>query len=71
MSESEDRKKAGGKLIRVRSTDLAQMKDRSNWERVDRLTDADIDQAIADDPDAAPDLDDAFWRDAKILHRRG
>lgn len=46
------------------------MEDRSDWERVDALTDADIDQAIADDPDPAPVLDDAFWRNAEILDPR-
>ena len=27
---------------------------KSNWEKIRSLTDADIDQAIAEDPDAAP-----------------
>jgi hypothetical protein len=69
-SDSRDRKGAGRKLIQVSSADLAEMKDQTDWERVDRLTDADTDQAIADDADAAPVLDDAFWRDAEIPHRR-
>jgi hypothetical protein len=69
-SDSGDRKGAGRKLIQVSSADLAEMKDQTDWERVDRLTDADTDQAIADDADAAPVLDDAFWRDAEITHRR-
>ncbi|MGQ0561165.1 MAG: hypothetical protein ACT443_04735 [Gemmatimonadota bacterium] len=44
------------------------MQDRSDWDRVGALTDADIEQAIAADPDAAPILDDAFWDNADILH---
>ena len=68
-SDSGDRKGAGRKLIQVSSADLAEMMDQTDWERVDRLTDADIDQAIADDADAAPALDDAFWRNAKRFHR--
>ena len=46
------------------------MEDTSDWERVDGLTDVDIEQAIADDPDAAPVLDDAFWRNAGIRDPR-
>jgi hypothetical protein len=55
------------KLVRTTSAELAQMEDTSDWERVERLTDAAIDQAITDDPDAPPVLDDAFWRNAEIL----
>jgi len=57
-------------LVRTTSAELARMKDKSDWKRVEALTDADIDQAIADDPDAAPGLDDAFWRNAEILDPR-
>jgi uncharacterized protein (DUF4415 family) len=42
--------------LRVGSTD---------WERVDRLTDEEIEAAIADDPDAAPILDEAWFREAE------
>ena len=31
----------------------------TDWRRVDKLTDEDIRRAIAEDPDAAPELDDA------------
>jgi uncharacterized protein (DUF4415 family) len=37
---------------------------------VDALTDGEIERAIADDPDAAPVLDEAFWRNAEILDPR-
>jgi uncharacterized protein (DUF4415 family) len=46
------------------------MEDKSDWERVEALTDQDIERAIADDPDAAPVLDEAFWRNAEILDPR-
>ncbi|HLI67513.1 MAG TPA: BrnA antitoxin family protein [Caulobacteraceae bacterium] len=39
----------------------------SDWARVDRLTDAEIEAAINDDPDVAPALDDAWFRDADIV----
>ena len=48
-------------LVRKTSAELAHM-DKSDWKRVGALTDEDIDRAIADDPDAAPVLDAAFWR---------
>ena len=46
------------------------MEDKSDWKRVEALTDADIEQAIADDPDAPPIIDEAFWRNAEILDPR-
>lgn len=38
----------------------------SDWERVRRLTDEDIDAAIASDPDAAPVADEEWFRNAFI-----
>ena len=38
--------------------------DRTDWARVDALTDADIARAVADDPDAAPLLTEAQLRRA-------
>lgn len=38
-----------------------------DWARVDALTDKDIERAIADDPDAAPPLDDAWFRNAELV----
>ena len=38
-----------------------------DWERVDALTDADIERAIAEDPDAAPVLGHAFWEKARLV----
>ncbi|MGI8546197.1 MAG: BrnA antitoxin family protein, partial [Gemmatimonadaceae bacterium] len=40
---------------------------RTDWARVDALTDADIDRAIASDPDAAPRLGKWFWDNAELL----
>ena len=40
-------------------------KGKTNWARVDALTDADIAKAVANDPDAAPiDID---WSDAVLM----
>lgn len=50
--------------------DLTHVEDRSDWERLAALTDEDIERTIADDPDAAPVLDEAFWRNAEILDPR-
>ena len=46
------------------------MRDRSDWSRVDALSDVEIDHAIAEDPDAASVLDEAFWRNAETLDPR-
>lgn len=39
----------------------------TDWARVDALTDAQIETAINDDPDAAPVLDEAWFRDAELV----
>jgi hypothetical protein len=38
----------------------------TDWARVDALTDEDIDRAIADDPDAAPAMDEEWFRNAEV-----
>jgi uncharacterized protein (DUF4415 family) len=43
------------------------MKSRTDWARVDALTDEDIERAIAEDPDAAPLLDEAWFRKARLV----
>jgi uncharacterized protein (DUF4415 family) len=39
----------------------------TDWSRFDAITDADIEAAIAADPDAAPILDAAWFADAKLV----
>lgn len=39
----------------------------TDWERVDALTDEDIERAIAEDPDAAPLLDEEWFRKAELV----
>ena len=38
----------------------------TDWERVDALTDEDIDAAASSDPDAPP-TDASFWKDATVV----
>jgi uncharacterized protein (DUF4415 family) len=40
---------------------------RTNWERLDALTDEDIERAIAEDPDSAPPLDADWFRHAELV----
>ncbi len=44
----------------------APMKRKTDWKRVDALTEPRIDEAARADPDALP-TDAAFWRDAKLV----
>lgn len=46
---------------------IAAGESQTDWARVDALTDADIDRAIASDPDAAPRLGKWFWDNAELL----
>jgi uncharacterized protein (DUF4415 family) len=40
---------------------------RTDWKRLDALTDEDIERAIAEDPDAAPPLDAEWFRNAELV----
>ncbi|MGH7517294.1 MAG: BrnT family toxin [Gemmatimonadales bacterium] len=42
-------------------------KDRTDWDRLRRQTDEDIARAVASDPDAAPIMDEAWWREARLV----
>lgn len=42
----------------------------TDWERVAALTDEEIEEAVRNDPDAAPILDADFWKDAIIVKPR-
>jgi uncharacterized protein (DUF4415 family) len=59
-----------GKRI-VRLTLSERTKGKTDWEALRALTDADIDKAIAEDPDAAPILDEAWFRNAEIVFPPG
>jgi len=39
----------------------------TDWARVDAMTDADIERAIAEDADAAPVLVEADWKNARLV----
>ena len=56
------------RIIRLTSAELSTYEDVTDWERVSALTDADIERAITEDPDAAPILDEEFWAAARLLH---
>lgn len=43
-------------------------KGKTDWKRVDALTDEEIERAIAEDPDAAPILDDEWFKNAEIVY---
>ena len=45
----------------------AAVKGRTDWKRVENLSDTDIDAAIASDPDAAPALDTDWFTDAELV----
>ncbi len=43
------------------------MRTKTNWKRFDSLTDSDVHEAVKADPDAAPILDAACFRRAKVV----
>lgn len=42
-------------------------RDRTDWKRVRKLADEDIERAVASDPDAAPIMDQAWWSAARVV----
>lgn len=51
----------------VRRTRYHPEKDKTDWKRLAALTDREIEEAIASDPDAAPLLDEEWFRTAKLV----
>jgi uncharacterized protein (DUF4415 family) len=57
--------KSEGNIVRYSLLDLPP--DKTDWARVEALTDEEIEAAIADDPDAAPIADEGFWARARVV----
>jgi uncharacterized protein (DUF4415 family) len=55
------------RVTSVTSEEARLMRGRTDWARVDALTDEEIDAAIASDPDSAPAFDRGFLARAAIL----
>lgn len=60
----------GNQVIRLQGAEQDDVGDATDWERVEALSDDDIRRAMAGDPDAPPELDEAFWRNAQMLDPR-
>lgn len=55
-------------MSRKRSPDSSRMpRGKTDWERLRRMTDEDIARAVAEDPDAAPLLDEEWFKRAKLV----
>ena len=57
-------------LVSTGGAELAGMADATDWARVEALGDDEIGRAIAGDLNAAPILDEGFWRNAQVLDPR-
>ena len=59
---------SGARITKVSLSDLKSRdrESKTDWAEVDALTDEDIERAVADDPDAAPILDEAWFKSAKL-----
>jgi hypothetical protein len=53
----------------VRRTLKTRKAGKTDWKRVDALTDEEIQRAVREDPDAAPIVDKAWFKMAKIVLR--
>jgi hypothetical protein len=53
-------------ITRVSREEWATMKGQTDWDRVDAMTDEEIEQNALDDPDNQP-IPDEMWEDAKVI----
>lgn len=58
---------SGQHIVRHTLVSLSKIKGKTDWARVDTLTDKEIERAIKDDPDAAPLLDEQWFRHARLI----
>ena len=54
-----------GRIVRFTASQVGN--GATDWAKFDALTDADIEKAIAEDPDAAPILDEEWFRTAEVV----
>ena len=54
-------------ITTVNWEDIDKLKGQTDWERIRNLTDEEIEQAVTDDPDAPPILDNDFFEEAEIV----
>lgn len=40
---------------------------KTDWDRLEKMTDEEIEKAAAEDPDAPPILDESFWKNAVVV----
>ncbi|MEW6234572.1 MAG: BrnA antitoxin family protein [Candidatus Omnitrophota bacterium] len=60
------------KIVRMSSEEIKQAHRRgdfgeTDWKRLDAMTDKELEEAVSNDPDAAPLVDPSFWQDAKVV----
>jgi uncharacterized protein (DUF4415 family) len=56
-----------GRIVRTSLEELNRQPGKTGWSRLDALSDAAIEQAIDEDPDAAPPLDEDWFRTAELV----
>jgi len=56
-----------GDITTVDWEDIDKLEGQTDWERIRNLTDEEIEQAVADDPDAPPILGNDFFEEAEIV----
>jgi hypothetical protein len=53
-------------ITKISMDELNQIQDLTDWERVRKMTDEEIEANANEDPDCQP-TDDDFWDDAKVV----
>jgi uncharacterized protein (DUF4415 family) len=59
------------RITRVSRKQLDKMEDKTDWVRVNALTDEEIERAVAEDPDAPPFWTDEDWANARVVWPQG
>ena len=54
------------RITRVSLEEWAKMKGKTDWDKIDKMTDEEVEQNALNDPDNQP-LPDEFWEEAEVI----
>lgn len=56
-----------GRLVRMTLEEAKGVSSRTDWERVDAMTDSEIEKAIREDVDSVPELTEEWFKNAQVV----
>ena len=56
------------KLVRITLEEARKISSRTDWKRVDAMTDSEIEKAIREDVDSVPELTEEWFKNAQLIN---